>query len=128
MPRAYDVRTVALALDVSVKWVDNLLSHHQLLGVTRSRQGVGRTISDDGLLAIELVRLLADFGLGVARAVSIVSETLAARSLGELRFVDRSGIELTFPIALVERRLRDRMIDALDGVARVPRGRPRRVE
>jgi len=45
-----------------------------------------------------------------------------------LRFVDRSGIELRFPVTLVERRLRDRMIDALDAVARVPRGRPRRVE
>ena len=129
MPRrAYTVRTVALAIDVPAKWVDNLLSHHRLIGVAQSRQGVGRVISDEGVLAIQLVRLLADLGIGTARAAEIASQTLASRTSGEARFVDESGIELLFHIGTVERRLRERMVDALDAVPRVRRGRPPRAQ
>jgi hypothetical protein len=124
--RAYDVKTVALALDLSLKWIDNLLSHHALPGVSKSRQGVGRVIADEGVLAIELVRLLADFGLGVTRAVAITWEAMSSREQGELRYASESGVVLVFPVAAIERRLRDRMVDAIDAVARVPRGRPRR--
>ena len=124
MPRAYDVRTVALALDVQPKWLDNLLSHHALTGVTRSRQGVERHISDDGVLAIQLVRLLADLGVSVARAASMTREILATRTTDELRFADESGIVLLFPKAALEKRIRERLIDALDAVPRIARGRP----
>ena len=126
MPRAYNPRTVALALDVSPKWVDNLLSHHAIVGVTRARQGVERIISNDGVLAIQLVRLLTELGLGVADAARIAGEALGTRSADELRFTDTSGIVLIFPVAALERRLRERLIDALDAAPRIPRGRPRR--
>jgi hypothetical protein len=126
VPRAYDVKTVALALDVPSKWLDNLLSHHSLPGITRSRQGVGRVIVDEGVLAIELVRLLTEFGVGVARAVAITREVMSSREHGELRYEEESGIVVDFPTAVIQRRLRERMVDAIDAVARAPRGRPPR--
>jgi hypothetical protein len=124
--RSYDVKTVALALDVTPKWLDNLLSHHSLPGVTRERQGVERRISDEGVLAIDLVRQLAAFGVGAARAAFIAQVTLSTRRGSELRYVDDSGVILLFPAASIERRLRERMIDAIDAVASVRRGRPTR--
>jgi hypothetical protein len=121
--RSYDVRTVALALDVPSKWLDNVLSHYSIPGVTRQRQGVERRITDEGVLAIDLVRQLAVFGVGAARAVSIAQVALMTRGGGDLRYVDASGIVLVFPSASIERRLRERMIDAVDAVASVRRGR-----
>ena len=126
MPRAYDVKTVAVALGVRFRWLDNLLSQHELPGITSSRrQGVGRVISEEGVLAVELVRLLSDFGLGVGRAASVARATLASRAPGALRFADESGIVLDFPLAIVERRLREQLLDAVDAVPRLARGRPR---
>jgi hypothetical protein len=126
MPRSYDVRTVALAIDVQAKWLDNLLSHHSIPGVIRQRQGVERRITDEGVLAIDLVRQLVGFGVGAARAVSIAQAALKTRGGDELRYVDDSGIVLLFPSASTERRLRERMIDAVEAVASVRRGRPAR--
>lgn len=126
MQRWYDVKTVALALDVQTKWLDNLLSHHSVRGVARQRQGVERRITDDGVLAIELVRRLGLLGIGAARAVSIAQAALTTRGSGDLRYVDDSGIVLLFPATSIERRLRDRMIDAVEAAASVRRGRPAR--
>ena len=58
MGRQYSTRLVALTIGVSEKWLDNLLSHFQILGVAKGRQGRRREIDHDGLLAIELARCL----------------------------------------------------------------------
>ena len=85
MARSYDVRTVALTLGVSSKWVDNLLSHHRVFGVSGGRQGVQRSVSPDGLLAIELTRQLAqELELPVHRAAALASDIVANRCIGTL--------------------------------------------
>lgn len=127
MARAYNARLVALTIGVPDKWLDNLLSHHDLPGVTRSRQGVERRISDEGLLAIELCRILAkELGIPVTQAAVIVRSSLPRRESAELRFTTASGVQLLLPVASIEHRLRERTLEAVEAVARIPRGRPRR--
>lgn len=127
MARSYTVKAVALALGVPSKWTDNLLSRHALPGVERSRQGVERRVSDEGLLAIELARILnLELGVSLERAAAIARDMVNSRTASEMGFATPSGLSLHFPVAEIEQRLRQRMMDALEATARVPRGRPPR--
>lgn len=126
MPRAYDVRVVALTTNTSAKWVDNLLSHHALPGVEKSRQGVQRQITDDGVLAIALVRCLTrSAGFGTPTAVGIVCRALEARRGSDVVLPLAPGVALRIDVSLVEQDLRERLADAIDAAPRVRRGRPR---
>lgn len=127
MHRTYNTKLIALTIAVSPKWVDNLLSHHALPGVSRTKQGVERQVTDDGLLAIEMTRMLArELGVPLSRAAAIARIAIASRSESPLRFVTESGIAVVFPLAAIELRLRGRMIEAVEAIGRVPRGRPPR--
>jgi hypothetical protein len=127
LPRSYTVRSVALALSTSGKWIDNLLSRHALPGVERGRQGVERRVSDDGLLAIEFTRMLnLELGVSMERAAEIAREAMSSRNPGGMTFATSSGLSLHFPVADIERRLRERMMDALEAAAHRRRGRPPR--
>ena len=127
MQRSYDVRVTALALDVQHKWLDNLLSQHRIPGVEGGRQGVGRRVSDRGLLAIAVIRALSrDGGLPVSRAVRLV--TLAPDPVPDEDVIIgiAPGVELRVRLAELERRMRDRLAEAIEAAPRVPRGRPPR--
>lgn len=123
MARAYTVGTIALALDVSAKWLDNILSHHRVPGVVQERQGVSRKVASDGLLHLAIaIQLIQDLGIPAANAVQI------AGRLAEGRGTYRSPSELT--LSLDVPRLRDkletRLAQAVE-IAPVPkRGRPAR--
>src|SRR5687768_9310425 len=128
MARAYNSRLCAVTIRVPLKWVDNLLSHQAIPGVSRSRQGVERQISDAGLVAIEIVRLLTtELGFPLGRAAEIAREAVGSRSDSEVQLATASGITLRIPIGEIERRVRDQVLNAVEEVARVPRGRPRRM-
>ena len=127
MTRGYTVKAVALAIGVPNKWIDNLLSRHALPGVERSRQGVERRVSEGGLLAIELARMLhIELGVSMERAAELAREAMNSRTPSGMSFATSSGLSLHFPVADIERRLRERMIDALEATARRRRGRPPR--
>jgi hypothetical protein len=126
--RSYSSAAVAVALRVTPKWVDNLLSHHQLPGVERGRQGVERRISDRGLLAIQLVRVLvADLAISTARASEIAAIAMDSRNAVQSTVTTPSGIALVLPLAEIERRLREQVVEAVEMVAERPRGRPPRL-
>lgn len=126
--RSYNSKTVALALRVSPKWVDNLLSHHDLPGIERGRQGIERRISDSGLLAIEIVRLLNDdLAVSIARATEIAISALQARAAGQSTITTPSGAAVVLSLVDIEQRLRHRMVEAVETVAERRRGRPPRV-
>jgi hypothetical protein len=98
-----------------------------LPGVERGRQGVERRVSDEGLLAIEFARMLnLELGVSMERAAEIAREAMSSRTPGGMSFVTSSGLSLHFPVAEIERRLRERMLDALEATARRRRGRPPR--
>ncbi|HEU4995745.1 MAG TPA: hypothetical protein VFT29_13050 [Gemmatimonadaceae bacterium] len=128
MPRSYNARAIALTIGRTAKWVDNLLSHHALPGVTGGRQGVQRVISDDGLLAVEITRLLVvEIGVPLDRAAALVRAAFAVRSADDMQVTTDSGLVLTFQLPTIERRLRDRMTEAMESVGHVRRGRPPRM-
>jgi hypothetical protein len=125
MPRSYSTRLIALTTGADYRWLDNLLSRHDLPGVSRTERGVERRISDDGVLTIELVRILnIELGVSVAAAVGIsrVIQGPPAKR-GEYRTV--SGLVLTLPLDDIRQRLRARLAEATEFIANVPRGRPR---
>ena len=124
MNRAYSLRLIALTTGVDGRWLDNLLSRHQIPGVSRQRRGVERRINDEALLAIELVRVLnLELGVSMATAVAVAAHMLAPQSAGMYRTT--SGLTLTLSIAELRQRLRARLLESLEFVARIPRGRPR---
>lgn len=125
MSITYDVRVVALTIGETVKWVDNLLSHHAIPGVVQGRQGVERRITKDGLLAIEIVRLLAvELNASLASATAIATAMLDSRTGSQLWFRTESGITLEIAAAELERRLHHGVADAIESIPRVRRGRP----
>ena len=127
LSRLYSARVIAFALRVPLKWVDNLLSHYELPGITRSRQGVARRITDEGLLAIEGTRLLTtELGVPLAHAAEIAAAAVQSRQDAHMRFLTASGVVVVFPVGDIERRLHERVVDAVEGVAPIRRGRPPR--
>ena len=121
MARAYTIATAALTLEISVKWLDNTLSHIKIPGVRQEKQGVARHVTIDGLLIISIATLLInELGISLSRAARI-AETLATKnglhtSPGGLAIqLDIEGLRLT---------LLERLEHAVE-IAPVPkRGRP----
>jgi hypothetical protein len=128
LARSYSTALIALTIDVSPKWLDNLLSRHELVGVARSSRGSERQITDDGMLAIELVRTLnLELGVSVAAAVRMSMAVLQSAPRDTTwTFALPSGLVLTFPLGDIRARLHQQLADAIEFVAQKPRGRPRR--
>lgn len=127
MARTYSIKAIALTIGMTPKWIDNLLSHHVVPGATRGRQGIQRRITDEGLLAIELTRVLArELRVPLGRSVDLARRALESRSSSDGRVSIDSGLILVFNLTAIEHRLRARMLDAVESVARVARGRPRK--
>ena len=126
MLRTYSPRISALITGADPKWLDNLLSRHDLPGVSRARRGVERRITEDGLLAIELCRILnLELGVSVQQAATIVSACNVFPGEDVFQFRTASGLMLQLPILETRSRLRERTIEAVEMVAAVRRGRPR---
>ena len=123
MEVAYSVRVVALALDVPVKWIDNVLSHHELRGVSRTTHGVPRQLDDVALLSLALCRLLAvTTGMPIANAASLARAVVESGG----RVTVAPGIAFEVALDEMRRRLHARAIDAAEAVSHVRRGRPPR--
>lgn len=102
MGRAYTVATVALALNSTPKWVDNVLSHFTISGVRQGKQGVARRISTRGVLELALVQQLSE-------SLRIPIEIAAA---GARALVDEG--ELTIGASLSLRLETDRELATLE--------------
>lgn len=119
--RAYTIAVAALALECDIKWLDNLLSHHRVPGIARKRQGVQRQIPPDSLLVIGVARSLID-SLDVPIAKAIALSVLLVESQGS---VDVPPVLLQIDVRRISARLHDRLADAVEGAAHLPRGRPK---
>ena len=123
MARAYTVGTVALALNIPAKWIDNVLSHHQVRGVTQRRQGVTRKVSPEGLLQLSLATILIeDLEIPTSKALRLAASVSDAS--GNLQMP--SGLRINLDLAAIRARLEQRLAQAVE-IAPVPRrGRPPR--
>jgi hypothetical protein len=121
MRRAYTIATAALALEISVKWLDNTLSHNRVAGVIQEKQGVARRITVDGLLTLSIVMLLtAELGTTVQTAIKIAQRMIAEGG----RFVSPSGLRIELDLETLRNRLISRLERAVE-IAPLPRrGRP----
>lgn len=121
MPRAYTVATAALALGMSVKWVDNILSHNKLSGIRQERQGIARRLSIEGLLVLALTAVLTrELGLSTARAI-VVAEGIAR---GSGRYHAGEGLSIEIDLAAFQASLLEKLESAVE-IAPIPRrGRP----
>ena len=121
MPRAYTVATAALALHVSSKWLDNILSHHSVQGVSQAKQGVARRLSIESLniLAVAL-SLLEDLELPTPKALQLATRLVNT----EGRTTLTGGTQVQINIDAIKSALLDRLEHAVE-IAPLPRrGRP----
>lgn len=121
--RAYTIAVAALALEADVKWLDNLLSHHQVRGVARKKQGIQRQIPPDSLLVIAVARVLIEsLSLPIGKALEVASRLVGSpASSAELPPL----LVLHADVRAIADRLQERLADAVEGAAKRPRGRPR---
>ena len=123
MARAYTVATAALALGISVKWLDNVLSHNRVLGVTQERQGISRRLTVEALLVLALVVLLIqELGLPTSKAITL-AEDLASN---DGSYSAQQGLNLGLDLSSFRVQLLEKLENAVE-IAPLPRrGRPPR--
>ena len=121
MARAYTIDTAALTLGTSVKWLDNILSHHTVSGVRSGCQGVSRRLSIEAILILAVVLLLIqDIGLPTADAIHL-AETLVGT---EGRYRSRNGLSVGLELAPLRENLLERLEAAVETAPVPRRGRP----
>jgi len=121
MARRYTLTTAALTLEVSPKWLDNVLSHHRVPGIEQSRQGVARRLTIDGIVILALsLLLIQELGLPVGRAIDVAR----IMAIHHGRYDTTRGMSIVFELP----RFRSELLERLEGaveVAPIPRrGRP----
>jgi hypothetical protein len=119
--RAYTVAAAAVTLGMSTKWIDNVLSHHTVPGVARSRQGVSRRLTPQAILSLEIaIRLSNALSIPVARSLELAARLVRER--GELSA--GKGLTLALDIEVIQAELAERLANAVE-IAPLPRrGRP----
>ena len=121
--RAFDTTAASLALGVRRKWLDNLLSQHQLAGASRDRQGIKRRLEPRAILQIDVaLHLLDDLGISLPAALTL-AETLLAN---DGNFAGSRGTELRIDTRQLSRSLADRLAAAAETAPPRRRGRPPR--
>jgi hypothetical protein len=119
--RAYTVATVAVALGVGTKWIDNVLSHHAIPGVTQSRQGVARRLNGEAVAVLEIVlRLTRGFGIPLRRALDLATDLTGSTEIAKP--VD--ACELRVDLSAVRSEVALRLRDAVEYAPAPRRGRP----
>jgi hypothetical protein len=121
MPRAYTIATSALALGVTAKWLDNILSHNKVSGIRQERQGIARHLSVEGLMILGLTALLnSELGLPTTEAIRVAEGI--AKTNGQ--YFARQGLSVQIDLASFQASLLERLENAVE-IAPVPRrGRP----
>ena len=122
--RSYDLRVAALVIRAPGKWIDNLLSQHDVVEVARARRGIARKISHPALVHLALTRELHEsLGMAVRDAIRLSRVLLASTNeagvpIGHLR--------LSFDRVTLERTLDMRLREVLESAPAPRRGRPPR--
>lgn len=121
MPRAYTITAAALALGTSIKWLDNVLSHNRVPGVSQRRQGVSRRLSVEGLLVLAIaVLLIQELGMPTPRAIAF-AEDLAQN---EGSYTGQQGLNLTLDLTSFRVQLLEKLEGAVEIAPTPRRGRP----
>ena len=118
----YNTATVATALQVAPKWLDNLLSHNELAGLHSDSQGVSRRLPLATVIAIALAKeLIETLDLSASTAVRI-AEDLLRDDNGELTMSPH--IRLEVPLDTLRASVMDQLSHAVETAPTPRRGRP----
>ena len=124
--RAYTVAATAVALGVSSKWVDNVLSHHRVPGVQQARQGVTRRVTPAALLTLDLaLRLVRALGMPLPQALETAGRLIDARE-GGIALSGLASIQIRADVETLTDDLNARLEHAVEMTPTPRRGRPRR--
>lgn len=119
---SFDLAASAFALGVERKWLDNVLSHHEVEGTTRVRQGIQRRLGPATLLRIAVSKLLIEhLRLPISRALQI-AQMVCASGTGEGAVAP--GLAVRVDVGALERGLTMRLREAAELIVPVRRGRP----
>ena len=122
--RSYDVAMASLAIDAPPKWTDNVLTQHEVAGVTPARRGLARRVPHATLMHLALTRELhVEVGLGVRDALHLARQLLSTDGAAG---VQRGSVRLVLDRALLDRTVERRLRDALESAPAPRRGRPAR--
>jgi hypothetical protein len=122
--RAYTVAATAVTLNVPPKWVDNVLSHNHVTGVSRGRQGVARKLSYKAILNLEVaLRLARALSTPLPQALEIAARLLKEGSASSSLTLGR-GLALSMDLASIETDLAARLDHAVEVAPSPRRGRP----
>lgn len=122
MARSYHLTAASLAIECPAKWLDNLLSHFHVPGVSREQRGVSRRIAPDAMLIILVTRLLvSELRVPVGRALALAIE-ICRNTDG--RIVLHDGLELVIDLTRMHRQLEHRLLDVVETTVPARRGRP----
>jgi hypothetical protein len=121
MARAYTIATAALTLRMSLKWLDNTLSHISVPGVQQERQGVARRITIEGLLVLAVATLLInELGIPLAGAIALAEKLITNGG----QYSSPEGVSLQLNLKKLTASLLERLENAVE-IAPIPRrGRP----
>jgi hypothetical protein len=118
--RAYTVATVAVALNVSPKWIDNILTHHKVPGVSRARQGIARRLNPEAVTVLEIVlRLTRGLEMPIGRALLLATRPTASS-------YSTHGVSLEIDLIAIRSHVEVRLAEAVEFAPVPVRGRPRR--
>lgn len=121
--RSYTVAVASLAIDAPLKWTDNVLSQYDVPDVVSARRGVSRRVAYSAVFRLAVVRELhLGLGIGVADALAMAARLLDPDSGG---LHSAGALSVRVDLALIERRLGQRLADALESAPSPRRGRPR---
>jgi len=122
--RAYTVATVAVALGMPPKWLDNVLSHHSVPGVSQARQGIARRITPQAVLILEIALTLSrSLTMPIQRALELAIE-LSRTGEPEDSLALAPVVHLTVNVTAVKSAIMVRLAEAVEGAAVPRRGRP----
>ena len=121
---AYTVAATAVTLGIPGKWVDNVLSHHQVPGVSQARQGVSRRLSPQAVLTLDVaLRISSTLGVSTSRALDLSTRVLR-RPAGTETIDLGQGVSLSIDLDEVRSELLERLAHAVEIAPSPRRGRP----
>jgi hypothetical protein len=124
LARFYHVDIARFACGADLKWVDNLLSHFDVPGVERTRQGSSRRLSAAGIHHIALIRTISrNLGVSTGLAVSLATRLLAE---GPSKVDIEPAISLTLDRGTFVRQIDAAIATAVESIEPARRGRPPR--
>lgn len=118
----YNTATVASAIGVTPKWLDNLLSHNKIAGVQGETQGVSRRLSLSAVTHLLLTKEIMDaMDLGSSTALTLARQLLASPN-AELAATPL--VRIAFDPEVLRADVLARLARAVELVPTPRRGRP----